>query len=160
MKKIQNGFFTILLILGLSSITANAQVNLSAHTASPGGVPHLTIMHLSDVLGEAGIANLQVTEGQTLTNSLMTLAEGKIDMSAMPIILPFLLDKGRGPFAKQGDKGAELAANVRALIHIMQVVLACLLLKVQTLIVGKILRVKQFLMALQEELLWLMHVKL
>ena len=115
MKKIQNGFFTILLILGLSSVTANAQVNLSAHTASPGGVPHLTIMHLSDVLGEAGIANLQVTEGQTLTNSLMTLAEGKIDMSAMPIILPFLLDKGRGPFAKQGDKGAELAANVRAL---------------------------------------------
>ena len=115
MKKIQNGFFTILLILGLSSLTANAQVNLSAHTASPGGVPHLTIMHLSDVLGEAGIANLQVTEGQTLTNSLMTLAEGKIDMSAMPIILPFLLDKGRGPFAKQGDKGAELAANVRAL---------------------------------------------
>ena len=57
MKKIQNGFFTILLILGLSSITANAQVNLSAHTARPGGVPHLTIMHLSDVLGEAGIAN-------------------------------------------------------------------------------------------------------
>ena len=50
MKKIQNGFFTILLILGLSSVTANAQVNLSAHTASPGGVPHLTIMHLSDVL--------------------------------------------------------------------------------------------------------------
>ena len=72
MKKIQNGFFTILLILGLSSVTVNAQVNLSAHTASPGGVPHLTIMHLSDVLGEAGIANLQVTEGQTLTNSLMT----------------------------------------------------------------------------------------
>ena len=45
MKKIQNGFFTILLILGLSSVTANAQVNLSAHTASHGVVPHLRIMN-------------------------------------------------------------------------------------------------------------------
>ena len=100
-------------IIGFSA--ANAQVNLTAHTASPGGVPHLTIMHLSDVLGEAGVANLQVTEGQTLTNSILTVAEGKTDISAMPIILTFLLDKGRGPFAKQGEKGAELASNLRGL---------------------------------------------
>jgi TRAP-type uncharacterized transport system substrate-binding protein len=106
----------MIFVIGVFSIgVSNAQVNLSAHTASPGGVPHLTIMHLSDVLGEEGVANLQVTEGQTLTNSLLTVAEGKIDISAMPIILTFLLDKGRGPFAKQGEKGAELAANVRAL---------------------------------------------
>ena len=115
MLKLKNYLLACWMIVGFGIYSANAQVNLSAHTASPGGVPHLTIMHLSDVLGEAGIANLQVTEGQTLTNSLMTIAEGKIDMTAMPIILPFLLDKGRGPFAKQGENGAALAANVRAL---------------------------------------------
>ena len=115
MLKLKNYFLACVMIVGFGIYSANAQVNLSAHTASPGGVPHLTIMNLSDVLGEAGIANLQVTEGQTLTNSLMTIAEGKIDMTAMPIILPFLLDKGRGPFAKQGENGAALAANVRAL---------------------------------------------
>ncbi len=91
LKKISTTL-SVFLILNFANVV-NAQVNLSAHTASPGGVPHLTIMHLSDVLGEAGVANLQVTEGQTLTNSLMTIAEGKIDMTAMPIILPFLLDK-------------------------------------------------------------------
>ena len=99
----------------LATFSANAAENLTAHTASAGGVPHLTIMHLADVLGEAGIANLQVMEGQTLTNSIVTLAEGKIDISAMPIVLTFLLDKGRGPLAKHGEKGAEMAANLRAL---------------------------------------------
>ena len=99
----------------LATFSANAAENLTAHTASAGGVPHLTIMHLADVLGEAGIANLQVMEGQTLTNSIVNLAEGKIDISAMPIVLTFLLDKGRGPLAKHGEKGAEMAANLRAL---------------------------------------------
>ena len=106
---------SLLVALFFTNNVVNAQVNLTAHTASPGGVPHLTIMHLSDVLGEEGIASLQVTEGQTLTNSIMTLAEGKIDISPMPIILTFLLDKGRGPFAKEGERGAELAANLRGL---------------------------------------------
>ena len=115
MQKLRNYILPFLLAMSFGFYNANAQVNLSAHTASPGGVPHLTIMHLADVLGEAGIASLQVTEGQTLTNSIMTLAEGKIDISAMPIILPFLLEKGRGPFAKEGEKGAELAANLRGL---------------------------------------------
>ena len=94
---------------------AYAQANLTAETASAGGVPHLTISHLADVAGQAGIANLQVQEGQTLTNSVLNVAEGKTDIAAAPIILTFLLDKGRGPYAKQGENGAPLAAKLRAL---------------------------------------------
>ena len=45
---------SLLVALFFTNNVVNAQVNLTAHTASPGGVPHLTIMHLSDVLGEEG----------------------------------------------------------------------------------------------------------
>lgn len=96
-------------------VSANAQVNLSAEASSPGGSPHLSIIHMADIAGKAGIANLQVQEGQTLTNSILNVAQGKTDIAPAPIILTFLLDKGRGPYAKQGEKGAALAENLRAL---------------------------------------------
>lgn len=94
---------------------AQAQVNLTAETSSPGNSPHLSITHLADVLGKDGIASLQVQEGQTLTNSILNVAERKTDISAMPLVLHFLLEKGRGPFSKQGENGAALAANLRAI---------------------------------------------
>ncbi|MGG7564553.1 TAXI family TRAP transporter solute-binding subunit [Rhodovulum sp. DZ06] len=98
---------------GLSA--ANAQQNLTAETSSPGNSPHVAVLHLAEVASEAGVANLQVQEGQTLTKSVLNVAEGRTDISAMPLILGFLLDKGRGPYAKQGENGAALAANLRAL---------------------------------------------
>lgn len=95
--------------------SAFAQSNLTAETATPGNSPHVSILHLAQVASAAGIANLQVQEGQTLTNSVMNVAEGRTDIAAMPLILGFLLSKGRGPYSKQGEKGAELAENLRAL---------------------------------------------
>ena len=94
---------------------ARAAENLTAETASPGNSPHLSIIHLADVLSKEGIADLQVQEGQTLTNSIVNVAEGKTDIAAMPIILHFLLEKGAGPFSKQGENGAVLAGNLQAL---------------------------------------------
>ncbi|MEM1314803.1 MAG: TAXI family TRAP transporter solute-binding subunit [Pseudomonadota bacterium] len=95
--------------------TAAAQVNLSAETSSAGNMPHLSMIHLAEVAGEQDIANLQVAEGQTLTNSVLNVAEGRTDIASAPLILTFLLDKGRGPYSKQGEDGAALAANLRAL---------------------------------------------
>ena len=94
---------------------AGAQVNLSAEASSPGNSPHLSITHIADVLGKEGIANLQVQEGQTLTNSVLNVAEGKTDIAPAPLILHFLLEKGRGPYSKQGDAGAPLAGKLRAI---------------------------------------------
>ena len=94
---------------------ASAQTNLSAETASPGGVPHLSVTHLAEVAGEAGVANLQVQAGQTLTNTVMNVAQGKTDVGVCPLVLPFLLKVGRGPYAKQGKAGAEMVENLRAL---------------------------------------------
>ncbi len=108
-----------LLALGLAagmSTTVHAIENLTGETASPGGSIHLSMVHLAEAAAAAGVANIQVADGQTLTNSIQNVAEGKTDIAGTPYILPFLLSKGRGPYSKLGEeKGAELASNLRAL---------------------------------------------
>ena len=95
---------------------ACAQVNLSAETASPGGATYLSPAHLAEIAGTKGIANIQLADGQTLTNSLQNVAEGKTDIAATPYILPFLMANGVGPYGELGkERGAELIANVRAI---------------------------------------------
>jgi len=103
-------------VAAVLSCTANAAENLTAETASPGGSIHLSMAHLAEVAAAADVANIQVADGQTLTNSIQNVAEGKTDIAGTPYILPFLLSKGRGPYSKLGaEKGAELASNLRAL---------------------------------------------
>lgn len=94
----------------------SAEVNLSAETAVPTSVPGTTVLALSELASQAGIANIQVKTEQTLTNTLQSLAEGKIDITAVPSLLPFLMSKGAGPYANLGkEKGAELASKVAML---------------------------------------------
>lgn len=101
---------------GVLASAAAAQVNLAGETAGQGGVPGTVHAHIAEVAAAAGIANVQVQYGQTLTNSVLNLAEGKSDIVSAPQSLPFLLSKGVGPYAKLGaEKGAELAANIRVL---------------------------------------------
>ena len=96
--------------------TASAQVNLTAETASPGGATHLSPAHMTEIAGTKGIANIQLADGQTLTNSIQNVAEGKTDIAATPYILPFLMSRGVGPYGSLGkEKGAELASNLRAI---------------------------------------------
>ena len=93
-----------------------AQANLTAETASPGGATHLAPSHLVEVAGTRGIANIQLADGQTLTNSIQNVAEGKTDIAGTPHILPFLMSRGIGPYGSLGkEKGAELAGNLRAI---------------------------------------------
>ena len=95
---------------------ATAQTNLTGETSSPGNSPHLNMIHLADVLARDGVANIQVQEGQTATNSIVNVAEGKSDMVTAPTVLHFLMQNGRGPFSAIGaERGAELAENVRAI---------------------------------------------
>jgi hypothetical protein len=103
------------LAMGIAGSAAFAQANLTAETASPGGSIHLSLAHLTEVASQRGIANIQLADGQTLTNSVQNVAEGKTDIAGTPYILPFLLAKGRGPYSKLGEDGAALADNLRAL---------------------------------------------
>ncbi len=99
-----------------TSLTAHAMANLTAETAAPGSAPGISVISLSEAASKTGVANIQVTPGQTLTNSVQNVAEGKTDIAAAPFILPFLMSKAVGPYAKLGkEKGAELASKVAAL---------------------------------------------
>ncbi len=96
--------------------TAHAAENLTAETSAPGSAPHTSTTTLGELAAAAGIANFQVLDSQTLTNSVQNVAEGKTDVAAAPIILPFLMSKGAGPYAKMGrEKGAELAKGLAML---------------------------------------------
>ncbi|QDC10659.1 C4-dicarboxylate ABC transporter substrate-binding protein [Oceanicola sp. D3] len=102
--------------LALAPLAASAQATLTAETTTPGSTPHYIDSTLAAVLDSAGVATLQITEGATLTNSVQAVAEGRLDMAPAPLILPFLLSKGIGPYAGVGpEKGAELAANIRVI---------------------------------------------
>lgn len=115
MKSLKYKVLVAACALSLSGVAA-AQAKLTAETAGKGSVPHFTISHLGEVASAAGVATLQVAEGQTLTNSIRNVAEGKTDIAGCPLILPFLLSKGAGPYgALDKAKAAELAGNLRAL---------------------------------------------
>lgn len=111
--------FSLAMLAATATFTASAalaQVNLSAETASPGGATHLAPTHLVEVAAQAGIANIQLTDGQTLTNSVQNVAEGKTDIASTPYILPFLMSRGVGPYGALGkEAGAELSSNLRAI---------------------------------------------
>ncbi|SIN75744.1 TAXI family TRAP transporter solute-binding subunit [Vannielia litorea] len=102
--------------LALAPLAATAQATLTAETTTAGSTPHYIDSTLAAILDSAGVATLQITEGATLTNSVQAVAEGRLDMAPAPLILPFLLSKGIGPYAGVGpEKGAELAANLRVI---------------------------------------------
>lgn len=101
---------------GLMASASTAQTLLTAETGPAGTVPYTAMTALAEVATAAGIADFQVADGQTATNSLQNLAEGKTDVSISPLILTFLMSRGAGPFANLGpEAGAELISNVRVL---------------------------------------------
>ena len=104
------------LATSLTAGSALAQANLTSATANASGTTGTVGLTLGEVAAQAGVANIQVSTGQTLTNTLQTTAEGGLDITATPFILPFLMSKGLGPYAKLGaEQGAELASNLQVL---------------------------------------------
>lgn len=103
-------------VLAVLPAASFAQATLTAETTSPGSTPHYIDTTLAGILESAGVATMQITEGATLTNSVQAVAEGQLDMAPAPLILPFLLARGIGPYSGIGEEqGAELAENLRAL---------------------------------------------
>lgn len=108
---------TLGLAASLLATTAFAQtINLSAETGPQVSVPGVSVLGLAEIAQKTGIADIQVTAGQTLTNSIQNVAEGKTDIAAAPFLLTFLLSRGAGPYAALGaDKGKELVGNLAVL---------------------------------------------
>jgi TRAP-type uncharacterized transport system substrate-binding protein len=105
-------------VMAFAGVTTGAQavVNLTAETASPGSAPGVSVIALSEAASKYNVADIQVSTGQTLTNSVQNVAEGKSDIAAAPFVLPFLMSRGVGPYAKLGkEKGGDLTANLGVL---------------------------------------------
>ena len=102
--------------MSLVASGACAQAILTAETGPPGTVPFTAMTALAEAAAASGVADFQVVDSQTLTNSVENVAEGKTDVSGAPLILTFLMSRGAGPYASLGkEKGSELAGNLRAL---------------------------------------------
>lgn len=94
---------------------ANAQT-MTAEGSNPGSTPLTAIMTLAELAGAEGLADFQVQDGQTLTDSLVNVARGTTDVAPVPLIAPFLLSRGAGPYASIGaEEGAKLIGQVSAL---------------------------------------------
>ena len=103
-------------LLALAPLALAAQTTLTAETTTPGSTPHYIDSTLAAVLDSAGVATLQITEGATRTNSVQAVAEGQLDMAPAPLILPFLLSRGIGPYSGIGpERGAKSAEYIRVI---------------------------------------------
>ena len=104
-----------LTLFGIST-SSYAMVNLTAETASPTSAPGVSVIAFAEAAAKHKVADMQVTTGQTLTNSVQNVAEGKSDIAAAPFVLPFLMSRGVGPYAKLGkDAGAALTSKLAVL---------------------------------------------
>ena len=87
--------------VSMEAATTNSVVGLMPQTMAP---------HW----GKAGV-DVELALDQTLTKSLLKMAQGSLDASVVPPPAYGNLVKGAGPYKALGDKGAELAGNVRSL---------------------------------------------
>ena len=104
------------LTAALSATSASAQVNLVSNAAGAGTAGGLAATGLVEFAADAGVANIQLKDGQTGTKYMLALAEGKIDIAGAPHHLPFMMSRGVGPYGNLGkEKGAELAPKIQLL---------------------------------------------
>lgn len=95
---------------------AFGQANLVSHAAGAGTAGGLVATGLVEYAAAAGVANIQMKDGQTGTKYVLAVAEGEIDIGGAPYHLPFMLSRGAGPFGSVGaERGAELAPKVQLL---------------------------------------------
>ncbi|MEM9602461.1 MAG: TAXI family TRAP transporter solute-binding subunit [Pseudomonadota bacterium] len=99
----------------VSTATVNASTVLSAQGGSAGGSTHVPLVAFGKAASDAEVAEIQVTDGNTLTKTLLGIATGKVDMGIIPVAATGLLRGGKGPYKKldEGTRGA-LKSKLRA----------------------------------------------
>ena len=100
-------------MVGLAT-AAQAEINLTAETAAPGSTPGVSVFAFSEVAAKNNVANIQVTPGQTLTNSVKNVTEGKTDVAAAHLFCHSLCHVALAHMASS-EKGEELASKLAVL---------------------------------------------
>ena len=105
-----------LAVLFLATTAQAKSVKLIHMCAANEGVTGVVATYLAEVASANNIATIQSSCGKTLTKTMQAVAEGKVDISASPFILNFLMAKGLGPYSGLGkEKGRKYADNLRIL---------------------------------------------
>lgn len=87
---------------------------VSMETATANSVVGLMPQSMAPIWAKAGV-DVELAMGQTLTKSLLKLAQGSLDTAVVPPSAYAGLKAGKGPYESIGDKGAAMAANTVAL---------------------------------------------
>ena len=111
MKKINTLVAASTLLFAQSALSASV---LSGQGGASGGSSHVPLVAFAKTASDAGVAEIQVTDGNTLTKAAIALATGKTDMAVLPVSVLGLLNNGAGPYKKMGkEKSGALKANLR-----------------------------------------------
>lgn len=96
--------------------TAAASSVLSAQGGSAGGSSHVPLVAFGKTASDTGAAEIQVTDGNTLTKTLLGIATNKVDMGIVPVAAVGLLQSGKGPYKKlEEDQRTQLKSGLRAI---------------------------------------------
>ena len=105
-------------LVAVASLTFGSQLSLAkelvkAQTASPGSGAYVATVAFDKVATAHTDYQLQINASQTLTKSMIGLAEGKIMIAPMPVAAVGHMQNKRAMYSKM-DNAAELAANLRS----------------------------------------------
>lgn len=100
--------------LGLAAAAPSWATKISMETTAATGVVGLMPQAMASIWAKRGL-DVELAMNQTLTKSLLKMAQGSLDASAVPPSSYADLKAGTGPYAQIGGKGAALSQNVRAL---------------------------------------------
>lgn len=100
--------------LGLTVASSAFAAQVSMETATPNSVVGLMPQAMAPIWAKSGL-DVQLAMDQTLTKSLLKMAQGTLDTSVVPPPAYADMKAAKGAYAKLGEKGSELSQNVRAL---------------------------------------------
>ena len=111
---------TLHLLAGLTAIALSSFApsvwaqKISMETATAQSVVGIMPQTMASPWSKAGL-DVQLAMDQTLTKSLLKIAQGQLDAAVVPPPAYGALVNGNGPYAQLGDKAKAMSGNVRAL---------------------------------------------
>ncbi|WP_254682259.1 TAXI family TRAP transporter solute-binding subunit [Marinomonas sp. FW-1] len=99
----------------VASVSHAEQIGMEA--ASPNSILGMVPQAMAPYWSQSGI-DVQLSLNQTLTKSLLKIAQGSLDSGIVPPPAFTALQSGNGPYTKISDKATEISGNVRGLFTI------------------------------------------
>ncbi|MEZ5644215.1 MAG: TAXI family TRAP transporter solute-binding subunit [Burkholderiaceae bacterium] len=107
-------FALVAAVVGVTSLSPVWAARISMESTTANSVVGLMPQSMAPIWAKNGL-DIQLAMDQTLTKSLLKMAQGSLDVAVVPPPAYTDLKGGKGAYAKLGDKGTAAAGNVRAL---------------------------------------------